>query len=111
MQGSMRKRLQTTATKKLLLDLKIERITQTGIDQMPSPPPSPGATDAMVDIDVARAKEENRRFKFEKLKAADSVRMMLIATLLMARRWTRTAWITNRRKRRASCWGSRSPVL
>jgi hypothetical protein len=45
---SLTHRLQATALKKHLLELKIERITQTGIDQMPSPPPSPTAEATMM---------------------------------------------------------------
>lgn len=58
--------IEATATKKLLLDLKIERITQTGIDQIPTPPPSPTVEGTVLDIDVAQAREEDRR---ERMKA------------------------------------------
>ena len=72
-------RLQATAFKKQLMELKIERISQTGlhfeakrvlyhrfvsisvlyhspkgIDEMPSPPPSPTAESTVMDIDVAQ---------------------------------------------------------
>ncbi len=45
---------QATSLKKHLLELKIERITQTGIDQMPSPPPSPTAESTVLDIATAQ---------------------------------------------------------
>ena len=47
-------RAQATSLKKHLLELKIERITQTGIDQMPSPPPSPTAESTVLDIATAQ---------------------------------------------------------
>ena len=43
---------------------------------MPSPPPSPTAESTMLDIDVAQAKEETRRSRFDVQKPLDSVRKL-----------------------------------
>eukprot|EP00042_Codosiga_hollandica_P016952 m.44767 g.44767 ORF g.44767 m.44767 type:complete len:800 (+) comp47071_c0_seq1:13-2412(+) len=52
-------------------DVKIGRITSTGIDEMPSPPPSPTAPAAVMDIEAAQLREENKRAKIIEKRPSD----------------------------------------